>query len=581
MPERGDEAERASVGGGLRMDRSERWALASIFLVLFGLRVLYACCMTFNSDEAQHLHVVWGWATGHLQYKEVFDNHTPLFHILCAPIFRLFPETAMIIIYMRLAMIPVFACGIWFVARIGDRLFSRRVGLWAAVFTGFAPLFFLKTVEFRTDDLWTVLWLGALTVAVEGKFTPRRIFVLGIILGATFSVSMKTVLMLLGLLLAGGVAFWFWRKSGGDLKLREVVPGVGAGLAGILIVPALIIGYFATQHALGPMYQCVIRHNIVPDPGRVSHFNFKKELWFPATLPLLILAAREIFRRTRDRAVAARRALVLLAGCFYLTILVSYWPMLTGQDYPPVVPLGVLCLSPGILLLGELAALRWARLHGLALPALLVVVEMGVIFRLIHPRPRISDYLERLETVLHCTDPQDFVMDPKAGAIYRRRPFYYAIENVTLRRLKLHLIADTIIPDLIRTRTCMASWERLDFSDFDGRDLAFVFANYIPFSGKMRVAGQRLEPESDSGKCGFEIRIRAEYVILTPEGAAQGALDGKPYSGKVLLDIGRHEFITEHPQSPHILCWAQAFERGFVPNFAPEPPENDDRRKSR
>ena len=200
MPEEGGETHEGSAGGGgwQQIPRAERWALASIFLVLLGLRVLYACCMTFNSDEAQHLHVVWGWATAHLQYKEVFDNHTPLFHILCAPVFRLFPETAMIIIYMRLAMIPIFACGIWFVARIGERLFSRRVGLWTAVFTGFAPLFFLKTVEFRTDDLWTVLWLGALMVAVEGRFTPKRMFVLGIMLGAAFSVSMKTVLMLLG-----------------------------------------------------------------------------------------------------------------------------------------------------------------------------------------------------------------------------------------------------------------------------------------------------------------------------------------------------------------------------------------------
>ena len=271
------------------------------------------------------------------------------------------------------------------------------------------------------------------------------------------------------------------------------------------------------------MYQCVIRHNIVPDPRHAAHFSIQKQLWFPATLPLLILAAREIFRRTPDPAIAARRTLILLAGCFYLTILLSYWPMLTGQDYPPVVPLGVLCLTPGVLALGELAASRWARLHRLALPLAWSLVEIGIIFRLIHPRPRISDYLQRLEMILHCTDPQDFVMDPKAGAIYRLRPFYYAIENVTLRRLKLHLIEDTIIPDLIRTRTCMASWERLDYSDFDGRDIDFIFANYLPFSGKMRVAGQRLAPDArDAADASSRFGFGPNTSSLLPRGRQRG-----------------------------------------------------------
>jgi hypothetical protein len=557
-------ADRSPIG------RQERWSLAVLFLVLLGLRIRYACCMTFNSDEAQHLHVVWGWANGLLQYRDVFDNHTPLFHILCAPVFRLFKETAMILIYMRLAMIPIFALGLCFVIRIGERLFSRRAGLWAAVLTGFLPFFFLKTVEFRTDDLWTVLWLGAVAIAVGGSFNLRRIFAVGLMLGATFSVSMKTVLMLMGLLLAGGVAVWQWEKSGGALRARDLILGLGAGLAGVLVVPGLIIAYFAAQHALQPLYYCVIQHNILPDLGGKSLLT-SRQVWFPLALPALALAAREIFRRSSDRTVGARRAIVLLAAGFYFALLKSYWPMVTPQDYPPVAPLGVLWLTPIILDLGDAMAARWTRLSRLAFPIALVVIEIGIIFRLIHPRPRVAGYLERVGKVLHCTDPDDYVMDMKSGAIYRRRPFYYALENVTLRRMKLKLIADTIIPALIRTRTCMVSEERLDYSDFDGLDYAFVKANYLPFCDSMRVAGKFLPMDAASGKSEFEVPFAAEYVILTNQGSAKGRLDSKPYSGKVLLDIGPHEFISDHPQRPHVLCWAKAYERGFTPNFSPEP----------
>ena len=34
----------------------------------------------FDNDEPQHLHVVWAWTQGLVQYRDVFDNHMPLFH---------------------------------------------------------------------------------------------------------------------------------------------------------------------------------------------------------------------------------------------------------------------------------------------------------------------------------------------------------------------------------------------------------------------------------------------------------------------------------------------------------------------
>jgi hypothetical protein len=48
-------------------------------------------------------------------------------------------------------------------------------------------------------------------------------------------------------------------------------------------------------------------------------------------------------------------------------------------------------------------------------------------------------------------------------------------------------------------------------------------------------------------------------------------MDGNPYEGKVLLDIGWHDSISERPQQPHVLRWAKTEERGLTPNFSPEP----------
>ena len=46
---------------------------------------------TFRMNRST-LHVVWAWATGRLPYRDVFDNHSPLFGFVFSPLFRLVGE---------------------------------------------------------------------------------------------------------------------------------------------------------------------------------------------------------------------------------------------------------------------------------------------------------------------------------------------------------------------------------------------------------------------------------------------------------------------------------------------------------
>ena len=56
--------------------------------ILLGLKWFYAGNQLWDSDEPQHLHVVWAWTFGLLPYRDVFDNHSPLFQALSASGFR-------------------------------------------------------------------------------------------------------------------------------------------------------------------------------------------------------------------------------------------------------------------------------------------------------------------------------------------------------------------------------------------------------------------------------------------------------------------------------------------------------------
>src|SRR5438874_3548923 len=54
-------------------------AAAVLFALMVVIRVVNILHYRFDSDEPQHLHVIWAWARGFVQYRDVFDNHMPLF----------------------------------------------------------------------------------------------------------------------------------------------------------------------------------------------------------------------------------------------------------------------------------------------------------------------------------------------------------------------------------------------------------------------------------------------------------------------------------------------------------------------
>ncbi len=102
-------------------------------LLLLCLRWFYVTTQSWDSDEPQHLHVVWAWANGLLPYKDVFDNHAPLFQAMSAPLFSLLGERADIVAAMRWAMLPIAVVILLTTFWIGRRLFSPRVGFWGAL----------------------------------------------------------------------------------------------------------------------------------------------------------------------------------------------------------------------------------------------------------------------------------------------------------------------------------------------------------------------------------------------------------------------------------------------------------------
>ena len=565
--------------------RGEQGALLALSAAMLVLRVVYALAYPVDTDEPQHLHIAWAWTKGLLPYRDVFDNHAPLFHVLSAPLVAFIGEDPRILLFMRLAILPVFAAALAGSYALGRRLFGARTGAWAALLCSLSPTFFFKSVEYRTDVLWAALWVVAVATLLGGSLGTGRVFRGGLLAGACLAVSLKTVMLLCALgitavsirLLAGP-----WTGRSGSVKgpagtvdgARRVagsLPLVLAFLAGLLVAPAAVVLYFSARGALADLFYCTIQHNLLPGVGR---WGYSRRVYLlPPILALLIAAARFLIRHLTGGG--ARVAFVLLLGGSQYLLLSTLWPVHTRQDLLPFYPLFTVLLA-GLLLDGSVriagagGSSRWSGVSRIAarIPVFLACVELAVL-PLVSPltgrgvRPQV----QHLAELLRLTDPADYVLDRKGESVFRNRPFYYALETMTLERMTRGLITDSIPERCIETRTCVAP---ADTRGFPPRARRFLEDNYIVV-GTWRVAGRLLTTEAGAvqGRAlPFQVIVSARYAIVAEIDAARGRLDGLPYDGPRDLPPGGHDFLPASGGGRLAVIWAGAAERGFSP-FAP------------
>ena len=552
-------------GGAERKAYLWLWALV---LVLKGFIVFH---YRGDPDETQHAHVVWARVMGHLQYRDLFDNHMPLFQIAWAPIMGMLGERADILVLLRWTMLPLFFVCAWAVFRLTETLFSRRIAPWVALAAACLPKFIYTSTEFRPDNLWAAFWLLGLLVAVSGSFTWKRAFWFGLMLGLTFATSLKTVMLLLALVAAALVAMALAWLDGGRPNFGAILRGagkLGTILCAALIAPGLTFLYFAWQGAFWIMYYCVILHNIVPKMKRWGHFSL--HLWyFPAAVMLLGMYGWLIFRQARDRGLAMKRTIVLLTPWLFLFLLLSYWPDITREDDLPYVPLTPLLAIPLILWLKSRFRFPQieARFFTWVLPAV-CFIELLCVWNLNPLRTdRLKVTTRSIRDVLMLTRPDQYVMDAIGNYVYRPRPTYWALETITKVRMRLGLIHEDLVSKLEKTDTTMCY---LYSAHLLTQATAFILTNYIPFDPQaldLGVAGKKLDSPAADETYPFNVAIPATYAVVSESGNTTGTLDGAPYLGPVRLESGQHSFHRTGGTGRVAIFLAVALEHGFRPLF--------------
>jgi hypothetical protein len=558
----------------------ENLLAAGILSIAMVIRVIDIFTRNFDSDEPQHLHVIWGWAHGYVQYRDIFDNHTPLFHMMFAPLFALLPEWHGALYVMRLAALPFYLATLLCTYLIGKILFSHRTGLWAMVFLALYGRFFIKTLEFRPDSLWTALLMLGIYLMVRRPLTAKSSVLVGVVFGAALAVSFKTMILLIALIISLPLA---WAVAGGYSMpiLKKKLINCCYGIAGFLIIPTALIIVFYCLNALPEFYYGVIQHNSLAHGNSMLDYGFIKDkriIQFLLSMVAICCFAWYIGDVTQDAENRLKRVFVMATSMSYFAILFTFWPIVTHQTQLPAFPLLIISLTPFLMgeypLLGKVMGRSFKQGQGgkTAPPTfLLAAIAIAQLFMLTKESSMVGQRLNQdqqmWKDILRYTDPGDYVMDAKGESIFRMRPYFYGFETITMQLVASGVIPDNSADSLVAKPTYVVVAKK--FYRYPGRLKSFVQNNYLR-TGTLFVAGKKLadNPAGSNAPTEFSIALPGRYAIISRKGRlVPGTLNGKYGTGVFDFQTGQQEFIASAKASSLTVIWDKAWQRGIrLPN---------------
>ena len=526
--------------------RTHRVVVSWICLLL-GIRLLAAIRHRYDIDEAQNLHLAYGWLNGEWPYRDRFDNHAPLFSMLFLPLAALFGETPHIVLFARLALFPVGLCVLWLVYRIGKELTTEELSLWAVAFCLALADWSLKSVEFRPDVLWAFFWCLAVWIFIRQCREPsgRGFFGLGIVLGLALCTSIKTTFLVPALAI-GWLTAWFgsetFRVRFSIARAAWLMQAAGAGL---LLPPVILFGWMISNGApWNTIWFCLFEVNRTP-------LDWARIVTGLALAPVVIGCGLLLLRGKSMESTLSATAAVATGS--YLLALLAFAPEVRKQTLLVAYPLLIL------LACRYMAFARWplkfpTPRQGAGLMCAVTLVHLGFESDLWNDGLR--SHRQLLKQVLALTDNDDFLMDGRGETIFAKRPIYLAFVDVVSRGIESKRLEEPA-PDILRTTGTAVVIG--DLNGFPKELRQYVKKHYLLVcGGGLRIAGQILEPTWQDGRwiARAYVEVPAEYVVVRAGRIVESRRVER--SGVQAFDLGSNRSVA-------LLLWSKAWDAGIIP----------------
>jgi hypothetical protein len=228
-----------------------------------------------EDDELQHLHMAWRIGQGQVPYRDFFELHPPLWHMVMAPVvrdLRSFNQTplrelravhALVILLILLANYAILR-----------RLMPPAPAACGAGLFLISSAFSFAWFDIRPDWIALLCLLSAVTLNASRDAMPNnarwplpRFAAAGILAGIASGLTQKSWFIVVGLLI------WLIAMAivapARDVR-RQRIAHAATFLAASAAVGALLLGYFALRHGAGDLVRDTL----------LVHIGAPRERWF-------------------------------------------------------------------------------------------------------------------------------------------------------------------------------------------------------------------------------------------------------------------------------------------------------------
>ena len=476
-----------------------RRSLYSVLLCLFLFSMVLRVALTLNRevdiDEFQHLHAAWMVSQHYVLYRDVWENHTPLFYYLLVPLFRYCREGPGLVLLAR--VIASFAgLGLLLLTYVLARIdHDKLTSYLAVIILSYMVIFAEKSIQVRPDQFLIILWLTSLWISIRAFSEKQRLgfFAAGLLLGIAFLFSQKALLPYAALSFTFLVCSYVRRSQRAFLRFLKIQSSYTLGF---LIPVAACLAFFYHSGTLKEMITSTVLESFTyPNNYRPFYLLALRNISFFLLALAGVLMHLEHLRKS-SAAVCANHYVLLIPGLFLLLVFLfvqtAPYPQSALLFAPLLAIYGAEAFRKsmdGILLLQRSRETRRKKLRlnpGALLPftaalAAGLVIPCAILILREHPFSNTNAAQFRtMEYVLNHTHSNDVVFDGESAYVFRPQAYFYgSLFHAIVWRIQRGEIKQDIPESLTRTNCRVVIYDERVVTLPQPVQL-FLKANYAP-----------------------------------------------------------------------------------------------------
>jgi hypothetical protein len=487
-----------------------------------------------------------------IPYRDFWENHTPLFHIIISLLFTFLSESSNVIIILRyLCLLPVILI-FYLTYKLIESFSNQRILLYTIFFLCMNKWFIEKTCEARPDSILVLLSLAGIYFWIKGlESTKNRfLFISGLFTGLAFITSPKAIVTILALVFS---EFLYAMTNKGKLSFKNIIKKNLIFLSGLLIPFIFLYFYLFFNNALSPFYHCFWT-SVIKNPNRFSpasdirkSFFINTTFWIFSIAGFLLFLYRFSTKKEKSIYHCTFLSIIILHSIIYYKLMPSPYPQSALILFPILSFYAANSFHAFELYLANKVHRRFGRIFLYTIIVFSVISPfVGFIYQDSIFENKNSIQKQKIDFILSHTPKDARIFDCQGFYIFRKPACYYAVlVKDVLIAMEKGLIHYDINADLIKNRCSMGiidyRWTMLP-----KETIQFFNENFVMFPKlNLLLPGKLINNDESSSSIQFILRIVHQYIARSLPMSKPFLIDGYLTATPVQISSGEHAVIPK------------------------------------